>query len=833
MVAYDGRMRIANAVRVLGITVLAGAACIRPGAETCADGSACAEGSVCVALATPATNLCATPEQLRACEGVADGVTCMLGASAGTCFGGACVAAACGDGLVDADPTREACDDGNQVSGDGCAADCKSAEACGNGHVDLATGEQCDDGHASLSGDGCSAQCKLEYRLWRNVQPEPPALRTGFGLVTDPLYGVLLFGGGETKTVGVPPTVVHVAAFFDTWRWDGTSWLELASPTPVPRRMDMAMAYDAARRRVVVFGGYNSVNQLQAETSEWDGVTWRKRDVVVHPTQRAGASMACRPDGCVLFGGVTSGAGAVTNEAWKWDGTAWTQLQLPTPRPSARAYASAAYDPVRNVITVFGGEDATGTKLFDTWALGTTWTLENPGVSGPRPTVPPSIAWDPAARAVFQVAEGKTWKYDGATWAQVAAPLATLPHPQLAWDNDAGTMIALGPTAASDAWLTFERQGATWTQTLERRPVGGTKEIAAAYDARRGLTVVLDTAGTWEWNGVGWHRRLASAATPYRPGVGVAYHAACGVTISVGGGSVTGGTSAETLRYEQQAPLGVSWIPVTNIPASRTRHAMAYDSRRERVIVFGGGAGNSADNLLGDLWELSAGTGCEPTAWTWHAITPAGAAPSARVSAGMAYDAARGVTVLFGGMNAAGELLDDTWEWDGTAWRERTPTTRPSARFEHALAYDPRRGRVIAFAGKPKDGRTNDAWEWDGTTWTELAPAILPPARSGMTLAPDLTGGLLALGGDGLGGQGTLDLVRLTSELSTSPPEACADATTDLDQDGLAGCADPDCWGRCAPLCTPGESCNGPRCGDGTCSAVEDYVLCAADCAPP
>jgi fibro-slime domain-containing protein len=78
----------------------------------------------------------------------------------------------CGDGMLTSD---EACDDGNLVSGDGCAANCLSVERgyscnppgapcrqiarCGDGLV--AASESCDDGNAT-DGDGCSARCRVE-----------------------------------------------------------------------------------------------------------------------------------------------------------------------------------------------------------------------------------------------------------------------------------------------------------------------------------------------------------------------------------------------------------------------------------------------------------------------------------------------------------------------------------------------------------------------------------------------------------------------------------------------------------------------------------------------
>ena len=45
----------------------------------------------------------------------------------------------CGNGILE---PGEACDDGNNLAGDGCTADCLSDEVCGNGIVD--PGEQCD-----------------------------------------------------------------------------------------------------------------------------------------------------------------------------------------------------------------------------------------------------------------------------------------------------------------------------------------------------------------------------------------------------------------------------------------------------------------------------------------------------------------------------------------------------------------------------------------------------------------------------------------------------------------------------------------------------------------
>jgi cysteine-rich repeat protein len=64
----------------------------------------------------------------------------------------------CGDGVLD---NGEQCDDGNNISGDGCSASCsiETAGHCGDGHLD--NGETCDDGN-TRNGDGCSSTCQIE-----------------------------------------------------------------------------------------------------------------------------------------------------------------------------------------------------------------------------------------------------------------------------------------------------------------------------------------------------------------------------------------------------------------------------------------------------------------------------------------------------------------------------------------------------------------------------------------------------------------------------------------------------------------------------------------------
>jgi cysteine-rich repeat protein len=65
-------------------------------------------------------------------------------------------ASVCGNACVEA---GEQCDDGNNVDGDGCNANC-IVEFCGDGITQMGLGEQCDDGN-TINGDGCDVNCTL------------------------------------------------------------------------------------------------------------------------------------------------------------------------------------------------------------------------------------------------------------------------------------------------------------------------------------------------------------------------------------------------------------------------------------------------------------------------------------------------------------------------------------------------------------------------------------------------------------------------------------------------------------------------------------------------
>ena len=84
----------------------------------------------------------------------------------------------------------------------------------------------------------------------------------------------------------------------------------------------------------------------------------------------------------------------------------------------------------------------------------------------------------------------------------------------------------------------------------------------------------------------------------------------------------------------------------------------------------------------------------------------------------MAFDSARGVTVLFGGYFQG---RAETWEWDGDTWSE-IHISGP-ARWAHAMTYDSARDAIVLFGGS--DGG-NETWELRHIGFRQPAGRIEP-----------------------------------------------------------------------------------------------------------
>jgi cysteine-rich repeat protein len=816
-------------------------ACIRSSSVTCPNGDLCPAGTICYALSSVGEETCVTRAQLDACSNVADGGSCTFtDAPASACHDGACLPIACGNGYVD---PGEVCDDHNTISGDGCSADCKSDETCGNGIVDpvkLVGGvsepnEQCDDAN-HVSHDGCSSSCRIETPEWLDVSfGTPPPLDFEAMTYDASRDRVVMFGGAASLSPAF-------GLSSSTWEWDGTGWQLAAVAFAPPPRRKTALAYDPIRRRVVMFGGDNGNGVAFGDTWTWDGAAWTLLAPPTSPPPRLDHAMTFDPirGKIVLFGGSRGNDGSNTPlaDTWEFDGTTWSPLATAT-APAARSRHAMAFDPVRGIVVIVGGNIGTFTAPVsgDSWSLaGSTWTQL---AGGPPSAIAIAAAFDPIARRILTFGgndaagnvSAETWMWDGAAWARVATT---------------------GPSA---------RSGAT-----------------AALDGGRGMVLLyggvatnVPQKDTWQWTGEAWSSvTIAPVTPPAFAEIASAYDALRGRMI------VFGGYIPTTNSYSNQTWIldRGRWSTVGGTaPPARSYSAMAYDPLADRAVLFGGwNTGGTSRQIFNDTWIFDGAT--------WSQANPA-TAPSMRLEHAMSYDLAAKRVVLYGGVDTISPTaLTDTWEWDGANWTERD-SNGPPGMFDAMMTYDPIRQRVVMIGISPTLAFSMWAWDHSAGTWSEIVPTRPPNTRfSGGATWNAARGSLVEFGGDqqaliladtwesrgnewdpvpvppphprsayamtqtrdGAGAQvfaGFVDssgtAVNDVSELRWSgggPYETCF-AHVDIDGDGLAGCDDPDCWSVCRPLCPPGAPCDPawPHCGDGTCNtALESCRSCPSDC---
>ena len=250
---------------------------------------------------------------------------------------------------------------------------------------------------------------------------ETPLLtgRHGHAMVYDEArHQLLLFGGPGAE--GTSPSGDRSS----TWEWDGATWTQKATSGPSPR-VHQTMAFDRARGRVVLYGGFNaSAQQELGDIWEWDGTAWQQSTVsgpantiargvaydektaalYLFSVAESGGAMTARrwngttltavaaaappcipfqpqftalgsnPGGFLLYVHSCDQSGTVIlPQTWRWDGAAWTRVE--GTQPPLRINAAMAYDRDRNRVVLYGGEVAAGTRdLADTWEFdGTTW----------------------------------------------------------------------------------------------------------------------------------------------------------------------------------------------------------------------------------------------------------------------------------------------------------------------------------------------------------------------------------------------------------------------------------------------------------------------------
>src|SRR5438045_3165355 len=115
--------------------------------------------------------------------------------------------------------------------------------------------------------------------------------------------------------IGICFCMAPLAASSDAATRSSKTWVQLSPNISPPARSYLAMTYDAASGKVVMFGGFDGTGYL--------------------------------------------------NDTWTFDGTSWSRVQTPL-SPQARAASQMAYDAITQKVVILGGYNGTR-YMGDTW----------------------------------------------------------------------------------------------------------------------------------------------------------------------------------------------------------------------------------------------------------------------------------------------------------------------------------------------------------------------------------------------------------------------------------------------------------------------------------
>jgi hypothetical protein len=445
------------------------------------------------------------------------------------------------------------------------------------------------------------------------------------------------------------------------------------------------------------------------------------RDGGPAPGLREQAALAFEDDSAtfLLFGG--NGAAGPLDDLWRTDRMTWWPEPVTGVRPPPRFGHSLTWDQARHRLVLFGGFQADGGVLSDTWVFADGgWAP----VTGPGPS-PRGLA------GLISLDQGVTL-VGGAASRTVDAGLRDLWLLGDQWQPlDASVPVdpLLSPVCSARGHLTLgsvDFDGVRWRSPRVDDLAPTRVWPAMAFDPRR-LTVVLEGGSdwylscsevdcstventplddTWEWDGDQWSPVDAGTSSAGWYGARPVWDEAQGRLLLVGGQS--------PFQPDASLPVwvmdGGAWVPLSTSPALPQRFAPAVSSSASRggVVMQGGQAAH------GETWLLDGST--------WSAL-PVG--PDLYRHSVVESD-------RFGGplLRRPGSLGWQTWLLD-TSW---APLAIPGeATIGGAqLASAPARQEVVAFGQYPwwAGARIGAGW-WESVASSEndLPGVVFDEAR--------------------------------------------------------------------------------------------------------
>jgi hypothetical protein len=569
--------------------------------------------------------------------------------------------------------------------------------------------------------------------------------RTFTAAAYDPDSDRVLVHGGFVDGVADPGRYVR-SALADLWELRLSArpeWREIVVAGPNPgRRFQHAAAYDPARHRLLVFGGFTHLPESPTYLDRPLADLW-ELDLSGVPAWHELAESGDVPtpglEGTALLDAARERLLFVAKDSvWATplaNTGQWQRFDVLGAGPAEGG--PAVLDRARDRLLVQSG--------IETWALPLsvtpTWSkvcTMGPDIlgEGPGPVVPLAftITWDPVGdRLVLhggvggdEPGAGRTWFLSFAgtpRWTALAPQPAMYGH-EVVYDEARDRMLAV-PANSTDV-LSFPLAHPTGWQVL---PVAGDTVTftghRAIYDARRDRVLVFtgNTGRTWQLALDGAPRwSLLPASGPSRIGASLMLDPLRDRALLFGG---SGQSDTWQLRLDDAS---ADWEPIAiagTLPPGTRYHRAVYDAARDRMVV---GMGE-----LGSIWALSLGGTPQ---WTRLVSVPAVTYPWL---GSLLYDPVRDrLVALFGGLRDAAMLTlplgeaSPSWafgDYHSGNWNDFTPPLRS----EPAALYDPVRDQFVLSGGRIGSTSADldvrrDVWAY---TWGTPVIAVAVDIRPG------------------------------------------------------------------------------------------------------
>ena len=275
-----------------------------------------------------------------------------------------------------------------------------------------------------------------------------------------------------------------------------------------------------------------------------------------------------------------------------------------------------------------------------------------------------------------------------------------------------GDQTLLGDTWTWNGSAWSHRQGLTASPQARQRAAMAFDETNKTAILFGGLTADGQQNDTWSWDGTAWQQQHPAHAPSAREGATMTADPALKAVMLYGGMNDAGGKPSpinDTWSWN-----GTDWSPLTpaQSPAGGVRPRLAFLGGANVVARFGDCIESHDNNLYTFDGQ------------TWTAHPASGSWPPALCMPALAGDSSRNQLVLFGGNLGTGTSTPpaDTWIYDGKTWNKATPSQSPTARYDAAIVFDSDHHLIVLFGGlgltQGQSGPLNDTWTWDGSSWT-------------------------------------------------------------------------------------------------------------------